>query len=373
MESDFPYILALTKVGGIGPQKMRQIVDHFGTAKEAFATPEADFPQHLSSLAKAIDRDRTDALNFAHAQVALAERYGVRMLAYTDSAYPRRLAQCPDAPATLFCKGDVDFETAKILSVVGTRRPSDDGRILCERMITDLCARHPDIVIVSGLAFGVDITAHRAALKASRPTVAVVAHGLDTIYPAQHRDAAAQLVRERGGLVSEFPFGTLPEAYNFASRNRIIAGLADATLVIETGAKGGSLITTRYAFDYDRQVLAVPGFPGREQSIGCNNLIKTNTAALVESADDVDRVLGWEVSTSGRKQLTDSTPSLFKEPQTPEEEAIIAALRHEDGLTASVIGQRTQLPIAKVNVALLSLEFAGLVKSLPGNSYRLLV
>lgn len=372
MSPDFPYVLALARVSGVGPQKLRQMVDYFGSAKDVFFAPESDFPQSFASLFKAVSRDKAEVLAFADAQVAQAERYGVRMLAYTDDAYPRRLVSCADSPATLFCKGDVDFETAKVLAVVGTRRPSDEGRILCERVVTDLCARHPDVVIVSGLAFGVDITAHRAALKAGRPTVAVVAHGLDIIYPAQHRDAAAQLVRS-GGLVSEFPFGTQPEAYNFVSRNRIIAGLADATLVVETGAKGGSLITTRYAFDYNRQVLAVPGFPGREQSLGCNNLIKKNMAALVENADDIDYALGWEVSSASQKQLTDSTPSLFKEPQTPEEEAIVAALRHEDGLTASVIGQRTRIPIAKVNVALLSLEFAGLVKSLPGNSYRLLV
>lgn len=372
MEKDFPYVLALSQVNGIGPQKLRQLIDHFGCASEVFSAHEADYPQSLKSTAKAVDRDRTQVLSFADAQVRQAERYNVRMLAYNDASYPRRLAQCADAPITLFCKGDADFETAKILSVVGTRRPTDEGRILCDRLITDICAHHPDLIIVSGLAFGVDITAHRAALKAGRPTIAVVAHGLDTIYPAQHRDAAAQIVKQ-GGLVSEFPFGTLPEAYNFAARNRIIAGLADATLVVETGAKGGSLITTRYAFDYDRQVLAIPGFPGREQSVGCNDLIKKGEAALVETADDIDKALNWQLSPSARKQLTSATPSLFKEPQTPEQEAIVAALRHENGLTASVIGQRTRIPIAMVNVALLQLEFAGVVKSLPGNSYRLLV
>ncbi len=372
MSDDFQYLLALGQINGVGPQKLRQLVVHFGSAKDVFAASEGDFPSNAKAVFKSIARDREQALTFAQIQVDKADRYGVRMLAYTDEAYPSRLSECADAPVTLFCKGGVNFETAKILSVVGTRKPTDEGRILCERIITDLCSRHPDIVIVSGLAFGIDITAHRAALRVNRPTVAVVAHGLDVLYPSQHRDAATQMVRD-GAIVTEFPFGTQPEAYNFVARNRIIAGLADATLVVETGAKGGSLITTRNAFDYNRQVLAVPGFPGREESKGCNDLIKRNMAALVENADDIDNCLSWDLPASVRRQQEAVTPSLFSEPQTPEEQAIVAALRQEDGLTASVIGQRAHLPIAKVNVALLKMEFAGLVKALPGNSYRLMI
>lgn len=372
MSADFPYIIALGNVNGVGPQRLRQLVEHFGSAEAVFSASESDFPSPFLPLFAAILKGRAEALSFAQAQVAIAERFNVRMLAFSDDDYPSRLANCPDAPVVLFCKGGVNFETAKVLSVVGTRKPSDEGRILCERIVSDLCQRHPDLVIVSGLAFGIDVTAHRAALKAGRPTVAVVAHGLDTLYPAQHRDVASQMVAE-GAIVSEFTFGTQPEAYNFVSRNRIIAGLADATLVVETGEKGGSLITTRNAFDYNRQVFAVPGFPGREQSKGCNDLIKKNMAALVESADDVDECLGWELPSAARSADARRTPSLFANPQSPEEEAIVAALRQEDGLTASVIGQRTRLPIAKVNVALLNMEFAGIVKSLPGNSYRLMV
>ena len=372
MSPDFPFILALGQVNGVGLQKLRYLVEYFGSAESVFSAAESDFPAAARSLFASVTRDRDRALSFAQKQVANAERYSVRMHAFTDADYPRRLANCADAPAVLFCKGDVNFETAKVLAVVGTRKPSDEGRILCERIVGDLCLRHPDIVIVSGLAFGIDVTAHRAALRSHRHTVAVVAHGLDTIYPAQHRDVASQMA-SCGALVTEFPFGTQPEAYNFVSRNRVIAGLSDATLVVETAEKGGSLITTRCAFDYNRQVLAVPGFPGRELSRGCNGLIKRNVAALVECADDVDNCLGWDVPASARKTESERTPSLFANPQTPEEEAIVAALRQEDGLTASVIGQRTRLPIAKVNVALLNMEFAGLVKSLPGNSYRLML
>ncbi len=372
MSDDFLYTLALGNISGVGPQTLRQLIDHFGSASNVFAATAADFPKSHNSIGESIAKGRESALAFARAQVDKANRFGVQMLAYTDAAYPSRLRECPDAPSVLFYKGNVNFETAKILAVVGTRKPSDEGRMLCDRLISDLCARHPDLIIVSGLAFGIDITAHRAAIRAGRPTIGVVAHGLDTLYPSQHRDSATQMIKN-GALLTEFPFGTGPEAYNFVARNRIIAGLSDATLVVETGEKGGSLITTRNAFDYDRQVLAIPGFPGREQSKGCNALIKKNMAALVESADDVDNCLGWDLPAALRKAASAPTPSLFTEPQTPEEQAVVAALKQEDGLTASVIGQRTHIPIAKLNVTLLNMEFAGLVKALPGNSYRLII
>lgn len=326
----------------------------------------------LRNVYKAIEAGRAQALESADAQIRTAERFGIKCLAFDQDGYPHRLAQCADAPTVLFVKGAVNFETAKILSVVGTRKPTDDGRMITDRIVGDLCQRHPDIVIVSGLAFGIDIVAHRAAMRHSRPTVGVVAHGLDTLYPAQHRKEAVQMVENDGALVTEFSFGTQPEAYNFVSRNRIIAGLADATLVVESGAKGGSLITVRNAFDYDRAVLAVPGFPGREQSQGCNDAIKRNIAALVENADDVDAQLGWDVPAAVKK-AGGIQASLFPEPQNDDERAIVAALRAEDGLTASVIGQRSRLPISVVNVALLNMEFSGIVKSLPGNSYRLMI
>lgn len=377
MSADFRHILALTAISGIGPAIIRQLLTTFGRVDDIVHATPADLPTPNTALANAlknIPANLPDALQYADSQIDTARRYGIKTISITDADYPRRLAAIPDAPLTLFVKGDVNFETAKTLAVVGTRKPSDEGRTLCQGLISDLCRRHPDIIIVSGLAFGVDVTAHRAALSTGRPTVAVVAHGLNTIYPAQHRDVAAK-ISHAGAVVSEFPFGTQPEAYNFVSRNRIIAGLADATLIVESAVKGGSLITTRYAFDYDRQVLAVPGFPGRELSAGCNDLIKRNVATLVESADDVDAALSWDVPMVVRRaqEAQQATPSLFAQPQGPEQVAIVNALRSEDGLTASGICQRTHLNIQSVNVALLNLEFAGIVKSLAGNSYRLLI
>ncbi len=377
MTANFRHILALSAIAGIGPSVIRQLLVHFGTAANVFDAKPADFADatpSLRNLANAIAAGCDDAFRFADSQIEKAQRHEVRLLAFTDPDYPHRLSACPDAPVTLFVKGNANFETAKLLSVVGTRRPSDKGLSLCESIVTDICQRHPDVIIVSGLAFGIDVTAHRAALRAGRNTIGVVAHGLNTIYPTQHREIAAQMARQ-GAILSEFPFGTQPEAYNFVARNRIIAGLSDATLVVESALKGGSLITTRYAFDYDRQVLAIPGSPGRELSSGCNDLIKRNVASLVESADDIDAALSWDVPPAVRRaqEAKQATPSLFAEPQGPDQQAIVQALRNEDGLSASLIGQRTKLNISAVNVALLNLEFAGIVKSLPGNSYRLLI
>lgn len=378
VSSDFRHILALSHINGVGPSVIRQLLNIFGTPERAlYARPDdlVDATPSLRGVAKSINDSRDQALSFADQQIDLAQRYGVRTLAFTDQDFPRRLAACPDAPLTLFIKGNANLETAKILSVVGTRNPSDEGRLLTEKIVTDIARRHPDIVIVSGLAFGIDVTAHRTALRADRPTVAVVAHGLDTLYPAQHRDVASAMLRQGGALISEFPFGAKPDTYNFVSRNRIIAGLADATLVVESRLKGGSLITTRCAFDYDRQVLAVPGFPGREISAGCNDLIRRNVASLVESADDVDAALSWDVPASVRRAQDAllATPSLFSQPQGPDQQAIVDALKAEDGLSAGLICQRTKIDIATVNVELLNLEFAGLIKSMPGNNYRLIV
>ena len=378
VSASFRHILALSYIDGVGPSIIRHLVDLCGSAEKALCADPDDFrdaPAPLRNLATTIAAQRLDALTFADKHIALAQRYGIRTLTPDDPGYPRRLAACPDAPLTLFVKGHVNLDNAKILSVVGTRRPSEEGRILTQRLVADLCRRHPDLIIVSGLAFGIDVTAHRAAILAGRPTVGVVAHGLDTLYPSQHRDVAAQMVHQGGALISEFPFETKPDTYNFVSRNRIIAGLADATLIVESALKGGSLITTRYAFDYDRQVLAVPGFPGRELSAGCNDLIRRNVAALVETPDDIDAALSWDLPAAVRRHhdAQQSTPSLFSEPQGAEQLAIVQALKAEDGLSAGSICRRTNLNIATVNTELLNMEFAGLIKSLPGNSYRLLI
>ena len=236
-----------------------------------------------------------DALRRAEKELAFAEKYHLKICFYEDADYPSRLKACADAPLLFYMKGDVDLEAGKILSVVGTRKMTSYGRCQTEDLIANLAGAFPDLLIVSGLAYGVDVCAHRKALACGLPTLAVVAHGLDSVYPSQHRAVAREMISSGGGMLSEFPSGTEPYRSNFVQRNRIVAGLCDACLVIESPEKGGSLITARMARDYDREVFALPGRPVDANSRGCNLIIKQQVATLVESAEDIVREMNWDL------------------------------------------------------------------------------
>lgn len=236
-----------------------------------------------------------EALRRAEKELAFAEKYHLKICFYEDADYPSRLKACADAPLLFYMKGDVDLEAGKILSVVGTRKMTSYGRCQTEDLIASLAGAFPDLLIVSGLAYGVDVCAHRKALACGLPTLAVVAHGLDSVYPSQHRAVAREMISSGGGMLSEFPSGTEPYRSNFVQRNRIVAGLCDACLVIESPEKGGSLITARMARDYDREVFALPGRPVDANSRGCNLIIKQQVATLVESAEDIVREMNWDL------------------------------------------------------------------------------
>ena len=236
-----------------------------------------------------------EALRRAEKELAFAEKYHLKICFYEDADYPSRLKACADAPLLFYMKGDVDLEAGKILSVVGTRKMTSYGRCQTEDLIASLAGVFPDLLIVSGLAYGVDVCAHRKALACGLPTLAVVAHGLDSVYPSQHRAVAREMISSGGGMLSEFPSGTEPYRSNFVQRNRIVAGLCDACLVIESPEKGGSLITARMARDYDREVFALPGRPVDANSRGCNLIIKQQVATLVESAEDIVREMNWDL------------------------------------------------------------------------------
>lgn len=246
-----------------------------------------------------------DALRRAEKELAFAEKYHLKICFYEDADYPSRLKACADVPLLFYMKGDVDLEAGKILSVVGTRKMTTYGRCQTEDLIASLAGVFPDLLIVSGLAYGVDVCAHRKALACGLPTLAVVAHGLDSVYPSQHRAVAREMISSGGGMLSEFPSGTEPYRSNFVQRNRIVAGLCDACLVIESPEKGGSLITARMARDYDREVFALPGRPVDANSRGCNLIIKQQVATLVESAEDIVREMNWDLPSAkaggGRK------------------------------------------------------------------------
>jgi DNA processing protein len=263
-----------------------------------------------------------------------------------------------------FFRGKCDLDALKILSVVGTRSATPRGKELCDKIIGSLGEGHPELVIVSGLAYGIDIAAHKAALAFNLSTVGVLANGLKTIYPSIHKPTAEAMLKN-GGLLTDFLSDALPERNNFIKRNRIIAGISDATLVVESGLKGGALITADIAASYNRDVLAVPGRPDDQWSSGCNSLIKTNKAALVESSDDIEYFLGWKPE----KSKTPVQKVLFSE-MTDQEKLIFDLLAKESEMTIDAICRSLDLPVYKLSPLLLQMEFKGLVKFYPGNVYR---
>jgi len=306
----------------------------------------------------------TEALNLADKEIEFVEKHKIKVLFYTDAEYPRRLKQCEDSPIVLYFKGNCNLDQAKILGIVGTRRATPYGLENCKNLISDLKEKGHQVLIVSGLAFGIDVAAHKNALKMEQETVATLGHGLNTIYPAIHRAVAKEIV-QHGGLITELPSTAVLDPAHFVKRNRVIAGLSDATVVIESGRKGGSLITANIANSYNRDVFAFPGRINDKYSEGCNNLIKTNQAALIESAADIEYLLGWQ--TNKKAKVIQS--QLFVELNT-EETQLMAILRENGKTPIDIVASKSQLPMSKISSILLKLEFSGLVLSHPGKVYE---
>lgn len=302
-------------------------------------------------------------LKNAEKEITFIEKYKIKYHFFSDADYPLRLKQCEDAPVIFYYKGEADWNHGKVLSIVGTRSATEYGKDMCGKLIEGLVERGHNPLIVSGLAYGIDIVAHREALKNNLLTAAVLGHGLQTIYPALHTGVARE-ISHQGALLTEFSSSTKPDRNNFVRRNRLIAGLSDATIVVESGVKGGALITADIANSYNRDVFAVPGRSGDPYSHGCNYLIKTNRAGLVESAKDLEYALRWDTIKKEPRQK-----SLFVET-TDEEETVLNVLRGENELSIDFLCLKSNYPVNKVSGILLNLEFKGLIKSLPGKMYR---
>ncbi len=365
--------IALSLLPQVGIKRAKDLLHYFGSATAFFAATEEELlqiPNIHKGIVASLLSGKQDALARAEKEMQFVAKHDIQIYCFTDNDYPYRLANCPDAPFLLFGKGDFNPNAKHILSVVGTRQPSDRGKEFCKGMILDLAAKVEDLTIVSGLAYGIDICAHRAALEAGIPTIIVPGHGLDRIYPAIHRQTAIQALAN-GGILTEFLSGTRPDRQNFVARNRIVAGLSDATIVIESKAKGGSLITADMAFGYSREVFAVPGRVNDELSAGCNALIKQQKAAMIEAAADVIEAMQWETATTVHQEAVQT--QLF-DNLSVEEERLLDMLRQEpDGLHVNLLVIETGLPYAEVTATLLQMEMMGLVKSLPGGIYRTLV
>lgn len=363
--------IALPLLAEIGLRRAKDAVMYFGSAEEAMRASKADWlqvPGISETVVEQLLASRDDAWKRADQELAFIEKHQIQTYYFEDSDYPQRLAQCPDCPMLLYGKGELRVNQGKFVSVVGTRMPSDRGRQLCEDLVKDLATKIPDVTIVSGLAYGIDITAHKAALEAGIPTFVIPGHGLDRIYPSQHRQTAVQVL-EKGGILTEYMGGTEPVASNFVARNRIIAGLSDAVVVVESKEKGGSLITADMAMGYNRDLFAFPGRPSDAQSAGCNKLIKQMRAALIESADDLIAAMGWQPA-QGSEGYQLELDNLFLE-LAPEEQAVMNILhQNEDGVHVNHIVMELKMPYGPMSALLFQMQMRGLVRSLPGGVYR---
>ena len=346
--------IAITWCNRTKQRQLRQLLDRYGSATESIA----HHPEMISCA----------AIEHAQKELDFIEKHSVQLYYYKDSNYPYRLAQCTDAPLLLYAKGNVEVNPKHVVSIVGTRMPSERGKDWCRQLVIDLASHIPDLTIVSGLAYGIDVIAHKTALESGIPTIIVPAHGLDRIYPATHRNVAVQAL-EMGGLLTEYTTGTEPERHNFVARNRIVAGVADAVVVVESKSKGGSLITAQMAQDYNRDVFALPGRFNDTCSAGCNDLIKHNKAQLIECAEDLITAMGWEAVI---KQPTQTTMLELMYDLTDQQQQLVNLLRDsEDGMHINQLVMETRLAYNMVSSELVMLELQDVVKSMPGGMWRL--
>ena len=365
MEKEILYAVALNFVPKIGPTIARKLIEHFGSAETIFAQKTKELKQ-LSGIGPVLAGTliNNQILKLAEQEIAFCEKHKIDITYYKDKQFPKLLNECEDAPTVLFSKGTINLKNKKVISIVGTRKASDYGKSQCERLIRDLTEKGYKLVVVSGLAIGIDGCAHKTALKYGHETIAVMAHGLKEIYPATHRKLATEIINQ-GAIITEFFSDTRPEAFNFVRRNRVIAGLSPITVVAESPLKGGSMITASLANSYNRDVFAFPGKSTDTNSGGCNMLIKSNRAALIDSADDLEAFMSWHTHNPKPIQA-----KLFKNLSDDEKE-IIKHLTNQEKLNLNSLVKLTKIPINKISFPLINLEMEGIIKSLPGNFFKL--
>ncbi len=367
------YAIALTRLCRYRPDVAMSLYTALGSARAVYEH-RADICDVVPDCSRRLADTLTDwdePLRRAEAETAFAARHAITVLTPADDSYPRRLRECADAPLVIYYRGTADLNGGRIVSVVGTRRCTVYGQDLIRRFTADLRSMCPAALIVSGLAYGVDICAHRESLACGFETVGVLAHGLDMIYPSAHRATALEMM-SHGGLLTEFMSCSKADKVNFVSRNRIVAGMADATVVVESAARGGSLITAGIARGYGRDVFAFPGAVGAPSSEGCNNLIRDNGAALISSAADLVNAMGWEDETLlQRAKSAGIERSLFPDLDS-DEQRIVGLLQTADDLQLNIIAARTNMPVGKVVSVLFGLEMKGVVRPLAGGMYHLL-
>jgi DNA processing protein len=371
-ETEQIHTIALMQVPGIGVVWGRHLIEAMGSAENVFLRRK-EIPDVMPEARPRV----VDILNCPQAIAKAEEEYTfirknhIRCLTIHDPDYPSRLRECEDAPIVLYFKGSCNLNALHIINMVGTRNATDYGKQMCINFLRDLKQLCPDVLVVSGLAYGIDVCTHRAALQHKLPTVGVLAHGLDRIYPPAHRNTAIEMLEE-GGLLTEFPSKTQPDRYNFISRNRIVAGMSDATIVVESAIKGGSLITAELAEGYHRECFAFSGRATDIYSQGCNRLIQQNKASLLQSAEDFVRMMNWENSLVPRKTKQTTVQRNLFPNLSEEEEKVVSLIASTDDTQINSLVVEMNIPIHKMSALLFELEMKGVVKALAGNRYELM-
>ena len=369
--TDLLHTIALLRVANVGDVNAKTLIGHCGSAEAVFRSSKATLLK-IPSIGEAIATAIMEFKNFSFAEAELnfMAKHNIDAFIYYETEYPTRLKAFIDAPTILFRKGNWDANAQhRNVAIVGTRVPTDYGIAFTEKLCADL--KPYNVSIVSGLAYGIDVTAHRASIANNIPTAGVLAHGLDRIYPASNRSVAERMVMaENGGaLLTEFPTDTAPERENFPQRNRIVAALSDVVVVVETARKGGSMITANIANQYSRDVFALPGKTTDANSVGCNLLIKTHRAALLESAADIAYIMGWELNE--KKNAKKAVQARLFLENLPAEEAAIAHVLGIEPTMIDTLVQKTNIPLHRIATLLLTMELNGIIRSLPGSRYSL--
>ena len=364
MKEDLLFKIAITKIAKVGPVTAKNLISYCGGISAVFQAKKRELLK-IPGVGKTIvaNLSSKNVLVEAEKELAFIEKNGIQPLFFLDQDYPHRLKNFPDSPILLYFKGNADINSQRIISIVGTRTPTVRGKAICEEIIEGLLPYN--VLIVSGLAYGVDVLAHQKCVDLNIPTVGVLGHGLSRIYPQKHTKIAQQMT-EVGGLLTEFSSHVEIEREHFPMRNRIIAGMCDALIVIETAEKGGSMISAHMANNYNKDVFAVPGRLNDKFSQGCNHLIKTHKASLIESAEDIAYIMRWDKKSS--EKIVQK--SLFVE-LTEKEQQIVDLLKEVEDLSIDKLSQKTKLNSSKMAELMLDLEFKGLVKTLPGKRYVL--
>lgn len=359
-------LLALHFIPGLGDYLIRQLISYCGSAERIFTLPKGKLlrvPGIGEVTAESIRKG--EPFRKAEQEIRLAEKNAVDLVFFIDKHYPSRLKQINDAPTLLYVNGKVNFENPKNVGIVGTRKATEYGKRCVDELVEGLVPH--DACIISGLAYGIDIHAHRQALRHKLATIGVMGSGIDVIYPSAHRETVKKMY-DNGGLVTEHPFGTKPDAHNFPARNRIVAGLCDAIIIVEAASKGGALITADIANSYNKDVFAYPGNIGQTSSEGCNHLIKTNKAFLITSVKDLEYLMNWNAATPPPLKVSPLDLSAFTEDEKP---VMLTLAENKNQLMIDELSWKTGLSIGELATILLNLELKGAITSLPGKIYKL--